>query len=284
MRNFQEVEGLDLDTALKAVDFPVVKEDLQTEAGQKVCRSLLTRTDTGEKLGIVSSKRPILRYGEMVETLTEEFARAGLSYKLRESSLYGKHHNLYQEYLFDQEIESPDGEEMSPMAIIRGSYVGAPMNLNFGSFRFTCKNGAMIGKVVGQIKIGAKAERILSSSLRDDIQYNLNRFATVSQLYKKLEEESMHPYLQLIFADAYVSTGIKKLVLESMQENGYVSILKEKVRKEDFGKDLKELFEVKQEVSAWVLYNVMTAVATHKPRTAQGRFMGYKQISQIFGI
>ncbi len=284
MRNFKDVKGLTLSEEREKISFPVERKRLQTKEGQKISKALVLNSSTMQKMGIVNLKKPVLEYPDVMDLVTTEFDRAGLPFKLRESTLLGKSLNLYQEYLFDREMETPDGNGMSPMAILKSSYVGSPLELFFGTYRFTCSNGAMVGETIEKVKVGSKVQSLLNTSLKDDISYSLDKFSVVSNLYKELDSESMNPYLELFLADIYVSTGIKKLLLKKLSEEGDIIVIKDKVQKNDFFMEPEELYEIREKVSAWVLYNMVTQLATHKPRSAQGRFGNYKQISKVFGV
>jgi hypothetical protein len=46
----------------------------------------------------------------------------------------------------------------------------------------------------------------------------------------------------------------------------------------------KEVFDLSGSMLAWDFYNVLTAVATHKMRTATARVTSYNQIAKVFEI
>jgi hypothetical protein len=219
----------------------------------------------------------------LIKWLIQDFEDAGLDYKLRDSVVMSKG-DLYQEYIFDRKVDTPDNSDMAPMALVKASYVDVPLEVFFGTYRFVCSNGVIVGETINKIRVAPNTQNLLQSSIKDEIKTRLSEFSEVSNLYKKLEDESFNPYLDLYLAEVYLSAGYKKAVLHELEKNGNIEVLKDKLRNPDFQGDVSKLYNVLDEITAWEFYNIVTNILTMKARSVGARSSVYHTASKIFGI
>jgi len=283
--SFDTVQGLNIQDVYSDIDFPVARKKLVTDqVFDKTNYEMVTRVDTNKNLGIVRNTFPVFEYTEVMDWLTSEFDKAGLDFKIRDSVVQGKG-DVYQEYLFRKNVETPDGSDMSPLVIAKMSYVHVPLEIHFGTYRFTCSNGVMVGDTISKIHISRKTQDLLKSSIVDDINSSLDRFKKVSELYSDLANKGFERYLELYLLDQYITAGFKKAVLEELQNEGALDILMNKIKKENFSLDsLSKIYKIKNEIDAWAFYNVVTAVTTHKSRSVGSRLSNFSTVSKIFGV
>ena len=138
--------GLDLDTVKKEVSFPTEVEKVQSVSSGKILnKSVLFNTSNGgrQPIGFISDKRKIVPYGELMDLVTNELSQI-TGFKLIESNIADRYSTVSQRYLFDHYIENPDGQKLAPMLIVNYSYIGLPLSLKLGTFRYICSNGAMV--------------------------------------------------------------------------------------------------------------------------------------------
>lgn len=285
MTAFADIEGQDVAGARREADFTVTSELLETaQTRHEVNQKMLRRDDTGEDIGVVHVNRGIIPYPQIMDWVTGAMDELQLRYKLRESVLM-RNHDLYQEYVLDQNERGPDGEGFAPMILLRASHTGMPMKADMGTFRFVCANGIVIGQTFRSIKIGSRdaGSDLLQTSIKEDLSNNLENFSRVADLYRDLDSAPMNAYLNSILMDVDISAKLKKLTIAALAEEGNVEVLKEKIKSEDFQRP-EELISIVNEVSAFHLYNILTNVATHKTRNASTRSFTYGKISQVFGV
>lgn len=283
-QNFQMVQEMDKDTAKAEISFPVERRPLITENGHHSTEyCILHRLDEGIDMGIVKKTRPIIKYPDIMDWMLGEIEGVGLDYKLRDSVVTSKG-DMYQEYLFDRNVESPDGTAMTPLALVRGSYVGTPLEVMFGTYRFVCSNGVTVGETVSRIRVPAKTKDLLQTSIKDNIRTSLTQFQQVENLYKNLENETFNPYLVQYLMEMYITAGYKKAVLEALKQEGSVEVVKDKIKAEDFQGDVTRLYNIIDEISAWQFYNICTQVATQRARSVSARMNIYNSTSRVFGI
>ncbi len=295
--SFNSVEGLDLSQVRKEVQFPVFKEHVVTEEDNvSVNSSAVMRDIDGEKkvLGLVSRKRSLLPYEEAMDWVTDEFQKTGIDFKLKESSIL-KRSNLFQQYLFDGEVENPDGYDISPMVILKASHIGTPLELDFGTYRFVCSNGVTVGNTIGKIKVKARdLDNLLRYSIKDDICANLEKMRDLSERYRELQNEDMFPFLSNMVLNPVIPAELKKNLIEFGESKGIIEVQDSRAIK---GKNLlgaKEnnrefstyegapMFRVISDQSAWEFYNDATEIATHNTRNESARMYYYRVISDLF--
>lgn len=289
MQDFNAVQEVNKTEARKEIAFGVERVPLVTEPSphEHVNRLLVQRTDEPEdgykkKLGIVKDTRTHIPYPTMMDWVERELDAAEIKYKLKES-LVTKKGEMYQEYLFDHDIDTPDGQSMSPLLILKGSYVGTPMEAYFGTYRFVCSNGVMVGETISKLVVKPNVQDLLQSSIQDELRMKIDQFRRVEGLYTKLQDEDYTPYLWTIFADTYLGAKIKKELILLLQNDGNVEVTKEKIRSSDL-ENPESLLTIVNSITAWEFYNMVTQVATIHSQSAQSRIHNFKRVSKDFEI
>ena len=85
---FKNVIGLDLAQVKKDLSFSVGLESVVTEQDDRIGKNAVTRfTSEGKKiLGLVSPKRNIIEYPEMIDWVTGEMSKLNVDFKLKKAS------------------------------------------------------------------------------------------------------------------------------------------------------------------------------------------------------
>lgn len=295
--SFNSVNGLDINQVKKDLSFSVSLENVFTQEDDRVSRNAVTRySPDGKKiLGLVSPRRKIIPYSEMMDWVVGELDNVGVNYKLLESTLVSKADNLFQQYLFDTPITNPDGQEISPMIILKASHVGMPLKLDIGTYRFICANGAMIGNTIKSIKLRANdLDGLMRHQLREEISASVDAMTKVSARYNELAMDGMEEYMLNLFNLPTVPVSLKKAMFEYWGAKGTLQVLDDKnLKNESFltmqlddsvimdfeGKAIAEVITTK---SAWDLYNDATEVATHAAKNVTSQNIYFNSISNIF--
>lgn len=294
--NFQNVVGLDINQTKRDLSFSVNLESVLTEQDDRISKNAVTRfTSEGKKvLGLVSPKRQIILYSEMMDWVIGELDHVGVEYKLKESTLLKKTDNLFQQYLFNSPITNPDGLEISPMIILKGSHVAVPMKIDIGTYRFVCSNGALVGNTIKSISLKANdLDGLMRRSLRDEISAGIDSMRKISARYTELAGEDMIEYMMKIFNSPFVPVALKKSMTDFWVGDGTLASLSNKTLKNEDFISLKAdgsfinssnngIFEISNKKSAWHLYNDTTDVATHTSRNELTRNHFYNVVSDVF--
>lgn len=295
--SYNNVQGLDLSTIKKDLSFQVNLEKVFTQEDDRVSKNAVTRfSPDGKKiLGLVSPRRRVIPYSEMMDWVVGELDHSGMDYKLIESTLVTKQDNLFQQYLFDTPIPNPDGQEISPMIVLKGSHVGTPLRVDIGTYRFVCANGALVGNTIKSIQLRANdLDGLRVYALRDSIRSGIDSMTEVSRRYTVLADEGMETYMFEMFNSPVVPVALKKAMFDFWQADGTLNVLTERTLKNDsfltmsldgnmivdYGKD--NVAEILEPKSAWTLYNDATEVATHSARNVTAQNMYFNAISKVF--
>jgi len=297
MTKFELAHSIDLKQARSEIDFDVFREEVFTEDADRVNKKAMTRMTTeGKKiLGLVSPRREVMPYTDIMDWVIEEFDKTGPRFKLQESSLVSKSDNLFQQYLFDLDVETPDNQDVSAMLILKGSHIGTPLKIEMGTYRFVCSNGVTVGSTFDTISLKARdLNSLLDYNLKDEISRGMNGMVRVAARYKELGNEDMVEYLLTLLNDPVFPVALKKSMIEMLNFKGTTEgIMQRTVKNSDFltmrldGNTIvnglsEPVSEIISPISAWGLYNNATEIATHQTRNATGRDYYYKAISKLF--
>lgn len=286
--DFNLIEEVDKAQAKQELSFGVERIPLVTEPSphEHVNRLLVQRTNPAEdekaKLGIVKSTRNHIPYPTIMDWVERELDKANIKYKLKESTVTKKG-DMYQEYLFDHSIDTPDKQGMAPLLILKGSYVDTPMEAFFGTYRFVCSNGVMVGETISKITVKPNVQDLLQSSIKDELQNKIQHFKRVEELYDNLNNEDFAPYLWAVFGDTYLGTKIKKEIINLLVHDGNIAVTKEKIRSADL-QDPESLINIVNNITAWEFYNVVTQIATIHSKSVQARMHNFNRVSKDFEI
>jgi hypothetical protein len=295
---FAGVPGLDLANARQQIAFPVIRETQLAENTKFISgfnRISVPDASAANKLapiGEVPVNRPYLPYAETMDWMVKEFEGIGIPFKLRTSAVDKKSYGLYQEYIFDRPVTSPDGEGIAPMVLVRASYTkGSPLSLFLGTYRFVCSNGAIVsmGGMTG-VSVNSRNWRGLSDrGFRDDFKDAFDHYADVSKFYSMLSGAPLTETAAEIFAPKLIPFCIRKKVIGQLEGIGAVSvnIVTDRPEGEKF-KALKEedllnpsTVSVSPDVSTWDVYNRFTCIGS-KLSSPDRVIVACKGIDRVF--
>jgi hypothetical protein len=295
---YANVPDLDLAVERKKIDFAVSRETQLSETHQFVSgfnRIAVPDPNAAGKtlpIGEVPTSRPYLPYGETMDWIVKEFEEIGIPFKLRTSVIDRKNFNLYQEYLFDQEVVPPDGEGISPMVLVHSSYVkGSPLALYLGTYRFVCSNGAIVS-AGGKTHLSVNTHNwgsLQSKGFHDDFRAAFDHYSDVSAFYTRLSNVPLAETAEEIFKPKLIPFCMRKKVIGQLEEDGavIVNITSDKPDGEKY-KALKEedlstpgLLSVNGDLTTWDVYNRFTNIGS-KLASSNRVLIASKSIDRVF--
>jgi hypothetical protein len=230
---FGNVVGLDVDVVRREIDFPVRREIARgVDTTLDVPKSELVSAclaGVEQPVGIVPKSRPLIPYAEAMDFTLSQLGKVNIPFKLRKSGYTSKRLALYQEYVFDEGIQSPDGKSLSPMVIMRSSYAGGcPLEFSFGTYRFICSNGALVLQG-DQTKLGVWSGKrwglVRGSGLEREFQEAFNHYSLVSKFYALLYSKPLADIdLNEFFSSGDIAFSYRKQILQSMESEGVLSV------------------------------------------------------------
>ena len=285
--SFNTVKALNLQSARSALYFPIEREKLMaTDSGKIVSKSVIFHTvsnDDGSNerqvLGYIPEKRKIIPYTDMMDWIVSELSNLGTEYKLIESGITGRECRLDQRYVFDVDIDNPDGEALIPMMMVTGSYIGLPLAVEMGTYRLVCENGAMVKiKEFGKARITANdVESLRRQNIREVVARSLNSMDVISTRYKEMASEDWTGALIRTLSSPIPSVSFKKSIVEHLESHkDMYKVVSETIKNEGFlglkagatpdeivDRDNRTIFKINNQKSEYDFYNDMTYVSTH---------------------
>jgi len=277
MNNF-----LNLAEEREKINFGIEVEQLHTKNGIDTQKDAVIRIDNNVVLGVISRKHIIIPYVEVMDTMLKAFTELGLSFQLNESSLLSHGKSLYQEYVIPEiEIVSPDSQKITPLIMVKASYCGVLLSIEFGTYRWSCANSILIGKSINKIVVRGGTS-ILHNSVINDLKNSLALFVSVGDLYRELNEKDFSDYLWKLLTVDNENVLFKRAVLTNLDNEG--AIISHGLSTEQMLENPQEAITIENSISAWTFYNVATFSATHETRSVGSRISAYELISKVFGI
>ena len=287
---FSTVEAISDSDILEMVDFTTREEEVISEkTSTHIQKKVIIREDTNTPLGLVPMERVNIHYKEILKFVSDALIEANISYKIIDSTVDQKG-NLFQQYLLDMEIEAPDEHRINPLLILKASYINKPFEVMFGTYRFVCSNGAIVGNTIDQIECRwDEVKDLLGRSLVDEIRSRILDLEKVTKAYGKLSNSSIDEFLEDFVAKKTISSTIRINVLDKLEEENIISI---PLKAQDImlSKDIINtaspdlIFAIENNVDGWYFYNVATAAATHLTKTAKARDKANRAVSKVFGV
>ena len=297
--DYASVVGLDVPTQIRELSFPVRREKLLSEGTLTDShKDMVFRDSDNFEIGTVPHKRPPQNHGDTMAWIVKNFDEMGVPYKLKTSILNEDTLDLYQEWVFDRAIVSPDGEKMVAMIITRSSFVRNPLSFKAGTFRFVCQNGSLVGNITGDVVIRPNnLTEFVKLTVAGELAKVLQGFNRVEQFYTQLAATSIKKdhgqVLNTIFGNRYLNIKAKRAVLGELEAKGTVTILSADptettglapgVKKEAF-LNLKDNvnFNDGADSDLWETYNHFTNWATFMPKNESLRMSQYTAIDSAF--
>lgn len=292
--DYKSLPGLNVQHEMTKLSIPTRREallsrDTKTDSG----KLMLFREDTNKLLGTINAGRPLQDHAKTMEWWINQLENTGVPYKLKTSVLNEENLDLYQEYVFDRDVKSPDGELISSMLILRSSLVHNPLSALGATLRYICSNGAYVGRTVGKIVLKPNQMTDFAKLvLHAEVNKLLDSYSRTELFYQTLAEMDLEANLQALFGDPKLPAKLKKSILEKLEVEEVLTVLSEKepkegssaagaLKSEDF-ENIVESVTFHKNTDLWNVYNTATNLGTFIPRTEQARMHAYNQIDRAF--
>jgi hypothetical protein len=170
-------------------------------------------------------------------------------------------------------------DEYVPRLIVRNSYdKSSSFSIIYGGFRYICRNGVMVGERIHEIRLLHRGEEIDFSELREPFIENI--VATIDGLkttYKTLNQEDGHRYFEMLILEEAIAMKYRRMMIDQMTSFEQVHYDKdEEGRLQPVGS------RQRKEFTAYLLWSILTGIATHYVKSAQARFRMQQLVCQRF--
>jgi hypothetical protein len=306
--SWADVKEIDIADAKKHCAFDVRREDMFSDENNLQSKFKMVSVKTEDdsefvRLGEVNQNRPFIPYPEAVDWVNEQLSTVatttGTDYKLFREGIEEKTRALFHQYIFNNEISSPDGHSIAPMVILRASYQGwrPAMELHLGTYRFICSNGAIMGAGgMESIRVNCHNWTDLGKAgIADRFMNALNNLQDISTMYASLDKISLSEKYKEIFSAKSFPISLRKKVLGVLEKDGKVEITKESDRKKEpllksvllDEADLKienivASVRVADDTSLWDVYNTFTNNVTMNSTHSAKFITDSQRVNNIF--
>lgn len=273
--------------------FTVKREQLSRKDRTDTGYDALFRADSSEQLSVVSRDYRLVTHRSAIDFVHHMLDDLGVVRKKIRTDLARNGAKLFYEVqLPEYKFNAPDTgvkntaldgrpgkDEFVPRLIIRNSYdKTSSFSITYGGFRFVCKNGVMIGERVHEIRVPHRGDEINFEELREPFIENI--VATVDGLkntYSRLNQEDGHPYFELVLTEELIAQKYKRLLFDQMRPYEQVQY------EEDDGGRLQPIgAKQREEFTAYMLWNILTSIASHHVKSAPARFRMQRLIGRKF--
>jgi len=273
--------------------FTVKREKLYRKDRKDTGYDALYRADNATQLAVVSRDYRLVRHRDAVEFVHHMLNDLGIRKRTIRSDLSRNGGKLFYEvqlpeYKFNAAEDGVrnsalDGiaakDEYVPRLIVRNSYdKSSSFSIIYGGFRFVCQNGVMIGERVHEIRLLHRGEEIDFRELREPFIENI--VATIDGLkatYKTLNQVEGHPYFEMMLFEEAIAKKYKRLMIDQMTSFEQVHY-----EKDEDGRLQPVGSRQRKEFTAYLLWSILTGIATHHVKSAQARFRMQQLVCQRF--
>ena len=263
--------------------FSVKRERLHRKDGSDTHHDALYKTD-GTQLAVVSDRYKLIRHREVVDFLHQVVDAAGLKNWKRKVHIANGGAKLFYELRFPDHKFDPStngggkgtakdsgkkiGDFFEPTVTGINSYDGSsPAGFDYGAQRLVCLNGAKVFTKIHEIRIKhVGKDKVNFEDHAVPMLENIEKtVAGIKVNFKRLNQEEGNPYLKLVLIEETLLAYKYQKQLEQ-QLSEYVNIEWEK--DEEKSRVYKPVdFKVKKDFSAYLLWCVLTSIATHSVKS-----------------
>ena len=298
--SFFSTEALSIPETREVITLPVKREDLfsvKNKIPSSYQMVLLERGKEVSTLGEVKADRPFIRHEELMDWLCDEFDKIGIEFKLRTHSLSQGKFSLFQQYLFNFDIETPDRKYVNPLVFIKNSFVGGPaFELHFGTYRYICENGAIhTEKEMLHITANSKNwNNIRGHGLTGKFEAALDSYKDVSEFFRLLYGMPLSDKFQKLFSPGLLPIGLRKQILASLELSHDITVnidvpkkntkIKSRYLKEEDLVNIKKSISFTGNLSLWDVYNLFTSYSSNQLKSGSGELNANRYIDNAFSV
>lgn len=273
--------GIEKRGVVKDPYFPVYKEELKLNNGKAT--GIYAIFSDKALFETVSKQYVLLPHQEASQIATNMLEKCNIKYEIDKSVATNYGAKFFQiikfpGYKFTVDTvdnTALDGKKYSddfiPTVILKNSYdKTCAFQFIYGCFRFVCMNGMVVGSVIQDVSYRHTKEiqpeqigKVFKMKLEETIE-------NVKGGYERLNSEEASPYIKLLLAEIFTKNMIGE-VIKFLPDSS-------------FDYDGEKNFEVSPDISAYVMYNIVTNVITHKVKSMNRQVELGNKVSRIFNI
>lgn len=255
-------------------EFPVVRENMIQSNQKDTGYDALYNGNNGEPISVVSRKYKLVEHKTVNDFAINLFNNKGIEFEETKTEVTYNGTKFYKEFQFPEYAIDPavltgvknsaldgveDNDGYSLRVILQNSYDRSKaFTFTFGAYRLVCSNGLVIGKALDTFKIRHMTTPDFSK-IGDSFVKNLETSVDwIKTFYTQLNNTFVDN--QLINEAIVKSMGIR------LQREAISYMMEKDLIDAEYNEDARiyQDINLKQEVTGYMLYNVITELITHK--------------------
>ena len=259
--------------------FSVKRERLYRKDGNDTRYDALYRRDDGSQLSVVSRDYKLITHRQVVDFVHHALSDLDIKYKVDRSEIASNgakmfHVIRFPDYKFNAagdgrgENTALDGkknkDEYIPTVTVKNSYDKTTgCDIDYGGYRAVCSNGLVVGVRIEKIHIihfGKEDVKEQFQMFKERlIQGIFKTVEGIKENFERMNRESGEDYFEKML---FLETFAKKYK-EQMITQMFPFAKVEYGKNEETGRDEPVGFTKRKEFSAYLLYCILTGIATH---------------------
>ena len=296
---FSNTKALGLAETRAEIKLPILREDMisvENDIPSSYQMVLYKRDKELTSIGEVKANRPFIPHEELMDWLCEEFDKLGIKFKLRRNSVRQNVFSLFQEYLFNYNIDTPDNQGISPLVYVKNSFVGGSVfELHFGTFRYTCTNGAIHTEEISHITANSKNWKSLrENGLIGEFEKAFSSYGNISNFFRSLYETPFKDRFDKLFTPGLLPIGLRKQALASLESSNDIIVnidvpnkkvkTKSRYLKEFDLINIRDTISLTGNLSMWDVYNRFTNYTSTQLESGTGIVNANRHIDHAFTV
>jgi len=280
--------------------FSVKREKLYRKDGTDTRYDALYRKDDGSQLSVVSRDYKLITHRQVVDFVHRTLRDLNIKYRVNKYEVASNgakmfHVIRFPDYKFNVagdcrgENTALDGkknrDDYIPTITVKNSYdKSTGCDIDYGGYRVVCSNGVVVGVRIEKIHIIHFGREDVNEQFLA-FRYKLVKCITkttegIKNTFERLNRESGVNYFEKILFLEEIARIYKKEMIDRM----FPFVKVEYEKNEETGREESVGFKMKQEFSAYLLYCILTEIATHQTRTVLARHRMNRMIADQFDV
>lgn len=262
--------------------FPIEREPLLRGDGVDTRYDALYRADTGSQISVVSRDYQLITHEQAMDSVYGLLDAMGETHEDFRIATTNQGKRLFAEVKLPDRKFDVSGDGIMPSVIVENSLDKTKSFVaRFGAYRLVCSNGAIVGTKVVNIALSHYKENINMDKVLYAIEQGINHGQEffVTKAREMIDAPAGEDLLQHFIEDEAFPVLFRYSVAQYMAEQRLADFGYK--RTSNISKPV-EVEGVRSDLTKYVFWNVLTAVATHHVQSQRTRIAVDQAIARRF--
>jgi len=279
----------------QVLDVPSLRGDTKEDTGDRY----LVNENTNKIVGRVTSRYRLVTHKAASDIVKQLITKTELEYQSLGAQTSNGGSRFFETLIFPSlcfnpatgahstalDTTNPQKDDMFPAITIRNSYdKTSPVIFGYGMYRLVCSNGMSLP--IRETKLSFKHTQTIDfERVRSTLLLNLEDSTKLMDIiFKRLNGENGTEYLCKILSEHFTDRFKIALFDRINQEHNSIHVDYDSEHDPDNPQRIigLKIRNIKADVSAYAIYNVVTEIATHKLTNRSEREVANTKIAKVF--